>query len=156
MLAGCDERGNLEGLQQMRPFDECVSGGYLTASLPALNIDASGDSPLSLATDVLEQASFVYRNYGCASDNALTEDAQRLKRNVLATFPTVFQRLSRTDAPPVCIDDDAPEEQGARVGDTAAEYALAGMDAPVAREPLMVEVPTLLATVEAQLPKVPR
>jgi hypothetical protein len=131
MLAGCDERGNLEGLQQMRPFDECMISA------------------------------------GCPDGCGAAKDAHCWNASDWAS-------------------DDAPEEQGARVGDTAAEYALAGMDAlrlgkyprgegdcsacgltlpahvvgcpvvTVARPPLMVEAPTLLATVEAQLPKVSR
>jgi hypothetical protein len=62
------------------------TSGPLTASLPLLNIEAHGATAQELAEDLVDQLRFVWRTYGCADVDTLTQDARRLRDAARALF----------------------------------------------------------------------
>jgi hypothetical protein len=56
---------------------------WFVASIPELNIEASGKTRDALFEDIADQVRFVWKTYAMANDDALAEDALALKRRVL-------------------------------------------------------------------------
>ena len=57
---------------------------WFAASVPELNIEASGRTREELFDDVIEQLRFLWQEYACDGDEKLSEDAIELKRRLLA------------------------------------------------------------------------
>ena len=99
-LSGCDERGALDGLQQMRPFAACVAHGTATPKPPA-TVDDGNDLDL-----------------GDVEAGDRDRDALSAAHRRIAALPTekrheAMRRLSRSySAPVACIGRESCRRDG--------------------------------------------
>ena len=70
------------------PFVE-EAGGMFSARLDSIGLDAFAETQDALAAEVSEQLAMLWKEYALADDAELTESAQKVKRNLLATFEEV-------------------------------------------------------------------
>ena len=78
----------LRNSARLVPFvEEC--DGVFSARLDKIGLDAFAETRAELAGEVREQLSLLWKEYALADDSELTESAQVVKRNLLASFEEV-------------------------------------------------------------------
>lgn len=65
------------------------SDGVFSARLDAIGLDAFAETRNELDYEVSAQLAVLWKEYALADDSELTESAQRVKRNLLASFEEV-------------------------------------------------------------------
>ena len=68
------------------PIEAEELDGMHTARAENIGLDAFAETRAELAGEVREQLAMLWKEYALADDAELTESAQRVKRNLLATF----------------------------------------------------------------------
>lgn len=65
---------------------ETTPDGMFTARADSIGLDVFASTKAELAAEIPKQLAMLWKEYALADDSELTESAQKVKRNLLATF----------------------------------------------------------------------